>query len=346
MVDLGSGLAERGHTVTLVACPGSAVSERATEAGLTVEPVQIRGLLDPRSLIGLRRAVSQRRPDLVLANMEKPVRMLSLVGGLRGRPVVRRLGMSTSFPDAWRFRHVYRTIVDVLVVNARGTQEVLARDNPWIPSEKVLIIPSAVDIEALDAIDRADARRRLRDLAGVSDDRPVVVAVGRLARQKRPDVLIGALTLLGESVQAVWIGEGPWRAEIEVEVARTGARLHLAGFRADAAELMAGADALVQPSQSEGMPHAVLEAMALGVPVVGSRVSGIIELLDGGRGRMVEVGEPAELAAAVDSVFTQPEETARMAEAARARVEADHARPVMLDRYETLFRSLLERSRP
>jgi glycosyltransferase involved in cell wall biosynthesis len=343
LVALGRGLVERGHEVLLVAPPGSAVAAGGEEAGLAVIPVALRGELDPRTLLRLNGILRRRRPQVALANMDKAVRMLALArGGLR-LPIVRRLGMSSPFPDAWRFRHTYRKVVARLVVNATGTAEVLARENPWLPSGRVVVIPGAIDLAALDAVDRPAARRELRTLTGTDGEGPVVAAVGRLVHQKRPEVLVRALAVLGAAAPgAVWIGEGDKRGEIAALAASLGVTLHLAGFRADAPRLLAGADLLVQASEAEGMPHAVLEAMALRVPVVATRISGVVELLEEGRGLMVPVGDPAALAGAVREVLGDPEGARVRAGRARERVEGEHTREVMLERYERLFEDVVE----
>jgi glycosyltransferase involved in cell wall biosynthesis len=345
LVALGRGLVERGHEVFLVAPPGSAVAAGGEEAGLAVIPVALRGELDPRTLLRLNGILRRRRPQAALANMDKAVRMLALARGRLRLPIVRRLGMSTPFPDAWRFRHTYRKVAARLVVNARGTAEVLARENPWLPSGRVVVIPGAIDLAALDRVDRSVARRELRALAGGEHEGSgaVVAAVGRLVHQKRPEVLVRALAALGAAAPAaIWIGEGDKRGEIAALAASLGVKLHLAGFRADAPRLLAGADLLVQASEAEGMPHAVLEAMALRVPVVATRISGVVELLEEGRGLMVPVGDPAALAGAVRETLGDPEGARVRAERARALVEGEHTREIMLERYERLFEDVVE----
>ncbi len=343
LVALGRGLSERGHEVVLAARPGSAVAEGAAAQGLTVAPVALRGELDPRTLLRLRGLLRSFRPQAALANMDKAVRMLALARPGLTVPIVRRLGMSTPFPDAWRFRHTYRRVVARLVVNARGTAEVLARENPWIPPERIEVIPSAVDLETLDGLDRTAARNRLRELVGAAGEEPVIAAVGRLVHQKRPEVFVRALAALGETAPAaVWVGEGDRREQIAGLARELGVRLHLTGFREEAPALLAGADLLVQASEAEGMPHAVLEAMALGIPVVATRISGVVELLEGDRGLMVPVGEAEALAAAMRAALEDETATRDRVERARARVETEHTRTVMLDRYEQLFTGLVE----
>lgn len=344
LANLGQGLLERDHDVLLVANPGSAVAQRGRKIGLEVEEVSLRGELDPRTLLAVRRLARKWNPGVVLANMDKAIRILALAGVTRKVPVVRRLGMSTPFPDAWRFRYTYRRLVDRLVVNARGTAEVLAELNPWIPSDKVVVIPGAVDIDVLDGIDRSRARSELKMLLGTEEERPIVVAIGRLVRQKRPDVLVEALRILGGAApHALWLGEGDLMAEIAEQAERVGVRLTLTGFRDDATNLLAGADLFVQPSRAEGMPHSVLESMALGVPVIGTSTSGILELLEGGRGFLIPVGDPQALAGAIADALEKREETARRVAAARELVEQEHDYPQMIERYEALFSEVMGR---
>ena len=179
-------------------------------------------------------------------------------------------------------------------------------------AEQTMVIPNAVDTGAVPA-----ARR--------DRDRPILVTVGRLKAPKDYLTLVRSLALLRPgSADALIVGEGPDRSELEAEIRQLGIgeRVHLLGERRDVPELLADADVFVLSSASEGMPVSVLEAMAAGLPVVGSRVGGVPELVvDGETGLLVEPGDPDELAAAIGRLLADRELRRRLGDAGRERAQ-------------------------
>ncbi|MBK7947565.1 MAG: glycosyltransferase [Deltaproteobacteria bacterium] len=119
-----------------------------------------------------------------------------------------------------------------------------------------------------------------------------------------------------------------------------GSRVHLLGLRNDVDRLLEAADVFVQPSRSEGLPLAVLEAMAAGLPVVATRVGGMGEaVVDGETGMLVGAERPDELARALRSLLEDDALRRRMGIEARARAEAEFSVETMARRYVELFRS-------
>jgi len=132
---------------------------------------------------------------------------------------------------------------------------------------------------------------------GVPDDVPLVLAVGRLAIQKRFDLLVEAAAGLAHA-QVRIVGEGPIEADLRrlIEDRGLGDRVVLCGRRADVPSLLAGADVLAMPSDFEGLPLVALEAMSVGTPVVGTRVCGVADaVVDGLTGRLVPPGDARAL---------------------------------------------------
>jgi glycosyltransferase involved in cell wall biosynthesis len=153
--------------------------------------------------------------------------------------------------------------------------------------------------------------------------------VGRLRIRKGVEVLLAALPALRRRFPAVRLlvaGDGEHRAALEGRAVELGLGSAVAFLgRADASRvrsLLVGARALVVPSTYEGMPLVVLEAMAAGVPVVASRVSGIPEVVEEGEtGWLVPAEDPAALAEALAAVLADPAEAARRGAAGRRRVD-------------------------
>jgi glycosyltransferase involved in cell wall biosynthesis len=205
----------------------------------------------------------------------------------------------------------------VLTVNPRDMAGVRARLRPgarqaWLPPF-LEVRPFAVT-------------RRPRN------DVPLLLAVGMMrARDKLESyrVLAKALHLLGErSWRALLVGDGPARAEIAALMAPFGQRVEFAGTVSPEAlpALYASADLYVWPAINEAYGMAFLEAQAAGLPVVAGRTGGVPAVVaDGTTGRLTAVGDAAAFAAALADLLDHPEERARLAGNAAARVAAHHS---------------------
>src|SRR5262249_38663320 len=153
------------------------------------------------------------------------------------------------------------------------------------------IVPSGVPTAQLRA--QVPARHVARARLGLPADAFVVAGVGRLVPIKGFDLLVDALPLIRArvpSVHALLIGDGEERARLEARAAAldVGARLRITGAVSDVAGVLAAADVLAAPSRNEGMGRVLVEAMAIGLPVIGTTVGGIPDvIIDGECGCLV-----------------------------------------------------------
>jgi glycosyltransferase involved in cell wall biosynthesis len=164
---------------------------------------------------------------------------------------------------------------------------------------------------------------------------------GRLAAQKAVDVLIDAIALVPDARLDI-VGEGPERAALERRAADVApAQIRFVGYldRAGVARAMAAARAVVLPSRwYENQPMVILEAMALGLPVIGTDLGGIPEQLGNGEtGLLVGPDDPQALAAAMQQLLTDPAAARTMGDAARQRAIAVHAPGVHLPELEDIY---------
>jgi glycosyltransferase involved in cell wall biosynthesis len=154
---------------------------------------------------------------------------------------------------------------------------------------------------------------------------PVVATLGTICRRKGSDVFVDAAALLrseGPAARFVLAGPpatGPEAAWAQVLIARATAQDIACPGRVDAAALLSAVDVLVVPSREDPFPLVVLEAMAAGLPVVGSAVDGIPEQLGGGAGALVAPGSPRALATAIAALLASPDERRRLGAVARER---------------------------
>ena len=212
-----------------------------------------------------------------------------------------------------RFEQIGSHLVDVYDANSRGAVELLARAK--VPEAKLLYIPNGIDVDFW--------RPR-----GERKGEPCIVCVARFVPLKRHQDLLQACGLLlarGANFTAAFIGDGPTRLDM-VELARRLGLLDRVRFlgvvgREDVREELARATVFCLPSAWEGMPGSVMEAMASGLPVVGTAVNGTADLVDDGRtGYLVPPRRPDLLADALLRVLTSPDHGARLGQVGQEHV--------------------------
>jgi len=196
------------------------------------------------------------------------------------------------------------------------------------PPDRIRAIapPIGVDIPATSEL----ARRHARQLLGLPDNARVVGTTARLDAQKAPlDMVTAFVALERPDVHMVWIGDGELRTKTERLIERKGLRdrFHLLGSRTDVANLLPAFDVFALSSLYEGLPCALAESMACGIPVVATAVNSVPEIVLAGKtGLLARAGDPASLARALAYMLDHPIEAARMSEAARAYI-GDRFRP-------------------
>jgi glycosyltransferase involved in cell wall biosynthesis len=204
------------------------------------------------------------------------------------------------------------------------------------------VIRHGIDVPAVavQRVDRMQVRREL-DVDGML----VVGTVANLRATKGwPDLLVAARHVLDEVGNAcfVAVGQGPMEHEIEAlhRSLRLGDRFRLMGYRTDAVRLMAGCDLFCLASHHEGLPVAVMEAMALGLPIVATDVGGVGELVvDQIHGRLVPPHQSDALANALIELLTDEDRRAKAAEAVLAKATA-LSNEVAVRRIEAIYETL------
>ena len=230
-----------------------------------------------------------------------------------------------------------------VVLNRESIAELQALGLGPVP---VSLLPNGVDRRRFRPAEPAE-RAILRARLGLPADEPIALFVGRLERRKGLDILLSAWGDLVRGSGApllLVVGPGetaPWAREAQEH--GVAARVTFLGGRADVADLYRAADLLVFPSRAEGCPNSVLEAMASGLPVVATDVSGNREAVgaDGKAGWLVPAQNPAALAEAVATMVASPVLRREVAAAARVRIleQFDIAR--VGAQYLSLYQELL-----
>lgn len=333
-----SGLAERGHRVTLY-CNDPRVATPAAALGVPAVLEPLGGDIAVHHALRFARALRRDRPDALIVGTFKKLWLAALAARLARVPrVVARIGLETDTPRNAKYRLVLVRWVDDIVLTASAARQAYVSALPGFDPARLRVVYGAVRARP-PALDRAAARRAL----GVPEDVALIGAVARLARQKRFDRLLRVLALLPPTVQCVLAGDGEERRDLEA-LAQTlglGGRVRFLGRRDDVGDILAALDLFVLTSDREGLSNAMLEALAAGVPVVSTPVSGARDALDAPPGAIapgvIVSFDEREIAAAVSHLLADRERLRAMGRAAtaRARERFDYQR--MLEAWEELL---------
>ncbi len=326
---VGSSLSER---VDLAFVQTSTHERDLSQAG-SASYSNIRAAL--KDIVRFFQALRAHRPQLCHLNTAYGVSfakhgLCAAIARLAGSRVLLHLHCSlpalyTGQPGWWRwfFRQVLRMTSGVIALSSEWEQ--LAQ---ILPGKPIYILKNAIDLEPYQAI----ARERV---VGSSERRPLrVLYLGYIWKAKGSYDLVqaaGMLASLREQVVIDLVGSEMRPPELEQlthliqDIGLTGmVNLHPPAFGKDKLDFFRGADIFVYPSYSEGMPMAVIEAMASGLPIVASTAGGLPDLVqDGVNGLLVEPGQPDQLAAALHSLAGDPTLRRSLGEQS-ARLAAEH----------------------
>ena len=344
---LAVGLDRTRYEVRILsATRGGSLAEVIAQSGIPVEDLGVRSKGDLGCAFRLWRYLRRTRPTILHAFNFHAGLLARVVGKAAARvPVVIYSEASTELAkrparirtDAWTARWA-----DAVYVNAAAIGRVLAR-REGIPVTQIWTVPTGVDVARFAP---RPVDENLRSRLGLEQAYRAVVNVGRLAAYKGQEFLIRAMpeVLRAEPrARLVLVGDGPRRTEFEGLAATLGVagRVILAGEHYDVAPILAGADLFVLPSTEEGLPHALLEAMAMGVPSVATAVGGVPELVEG-CGVLVPPGDPGALARAILDLLGNRDRALGWARAGRDRVCRSYSLDRMVEATDAMYRALLQ----
>ncbi len=331
LVHLALGL--RGSAYEpVVACLSEVAEPHAStlrSGGVPVEIFSRRRHRDPGRVVALARFLRDRRAEmvhsfLVGANVyayaaSRLARVRRLV--VSSRTTMRIPSTPAFMLHSWIFRNA-----SAVVANAFAVRDFTA-SYYGVPASRIRVVPNGVDLSAYNGAP-AGAQAVRRDL-GVAADAVLIGTLGRISPEKNLELFVetaAALAREAPGLRFAVIGDGPHRRAVEESVrgAALADRLVLTGARSDVPQVLAALDIFVMTSDTEGLPNAVMEAMAAGLPVVATRVGGTPELVvEGETGRLVPPGRSAPLLEALRDLVADRAMRRRMGEAGRARIAAE-----------------------
>ncbi|HEY7509969.1 MAG TPA: glycosyltransferase [Vicinamibacteria bacterium] len=304
----------------------------------------------PREIGALAGAIRRFRPhlvnthlfrsSLVAAPLARALGVRRVVETYHGREGWRRSRLSRSF---WADRVVGRA-VDLFVAVSRAAADFLV-ESKRVPARKVVVVPNGRD---LDLFRPGDGGAALRAQLGIAASTPVVGVVARLEPQKGHAYALEAFAEVRRARPAARMllaGDGSLRAALESHAAALGLRdaVVFLGHRTDLPPVIDAMDLVLLPSLYEGMPLSVIEASAMGKPVVATAIDGTPEVLeDGQTGLLVPPGDAPALARAALRLLDDPEQTRRMGEAGRRRALARFDVRAQVQATTRVFEAVLE----
>ena len=341
------GMQQRGHRVTLIAPPEAPIAAAGVKMGLAVVPLPI-GRKRLPGFVALRGWLAANRAAVDILNTHSSTD--SWLGALacatlpRAPPIVRTRHVSTTVHNRPGTRWLYVRAIAHVVTTGEALRRQLARDN-GIPLEHMTSVPTGIDLTRFVPGDAAAARARL----GLPP-RPALGIVATLRDWKGHEYLFEAIArdrAAWRDWQVLVVGDGPYRDRLDRRLAALGLAdaIRFAGQQDDVVPWLQALDLFALPSfGEEGVPQAIMQAMACAIPVVSTPVGAIGEAVDdGATGVLVAPRSADALAAALSRLRDDPALRARFGAAARARAERDFGLDRMLDRMEAVFRGVLRR---
>ncbi len=297
------------------------VGDLAAE-GVEIHPLGVRRLADPRWILRLRRLLRRGDYDVVHAHSPQVAAVARLL--LRTMRKSRRPAFVSTEHNRWPShrrltRHLNRMTFrwndEVVAVSDEVRDSIDARDR-----DRVRVLTHGIDLERVRAF--LPERDAVRQELGIAPEELLALTIANIRATKNYPGLLETARLVADRdlpIRFAAAGQGPLEREIRTLHAQLGLgmRMQLLGFRSDAARLLAGADLLLFASQHEGLPLAMMEAFAIGVPVIAPAVGGLrTAIVDQVNGLLVAPGDTAALADAV-AQLVDPELRTRLAEGAR-----------------------------
>jgi glycosyltransferase involved in cell wall biosynthesis len=336
----------RFHPIICSVKPPGEMADRVREKGVEFFSLELRkeGLLTGAArslkLTGeLAGEIRGRKVDLVHSFL--------FLANMIGRFAARRTGRphisSTRTEEREKGYHhlaerLTRGLVDLYITPSRQVAD-FAVSRAGLPPEKMVVVPNAVEAPV-------SLPPTLRPRLGLDEKTPLIGFVGRLHRQKGPDLLLRAFDRLPGDSQAhlVVIGDGPEKLNLQEEARRLKRteRIHFTGWIPGASALLGELDLLVLPSRTEGTPNIALEAMASRVPVLAAAVGGVTEILEDGKtGFLFPPGDTRSLFQTMGDIIEGRYDLEGIAGEAESKVVKEHRPEVMIERYQSIYEELL-----
>jgi glycosyltransferase involved in cell wall biosynthesis len=348
-----------GPTQRLETDEGETFAADVEATGVRLNPIEMARAVSPlhdlRALLQLWRLIRRRRYDVIHGHSSKGGFLARVAGWLTGTPSIytaNALYFLRLPPGARRMLYtglerLAGHVTTRFVAVSESEAEVAIRER-LVARRKVVVIPNGVEAEAFNR--PAHARAHIRAELQIPLDAVVIGTAARLTAQKDPECLVRAVReVVGRTrreVFLVWAGDGELGADVRRVVAECGLehRCRFLGTRRDVRAVMCAFDVVALTSRYEGLPYVLLEAMALGLPVVATDVVGSRDVVEHEvNGYLVPPESPAAVADALLALVNSDTRRAELGERGRRMAAERYTLESMTRRLEALYTELAER---
>ena len=351
LVNLATKLKCRGWDVRVVSMlPPQAFVEELKNADIPLATLNMRrGVADPRAVFRLLKILREWKPQILTSFMFHANLLGRIAGRLAGVPIVVSSIRNENFGGSRRDRVLRMTdwMGEISTTNSNLAADKLVKRGV-VPRERIRVIPNGLVLDKFTV--KNSNRMEFRQQLGITERDFLWLAVGRLEEQKDYSNLLQAFKIIiqdGREAQLRVAGQGPLLENLQRQSINLGIydRVVFLGLRRDIPSLLDAADGFVLSSAWEGLPNAVMEAMAAAKPVVATCVGGVPELVqEGVNGYIVPPGDSEALTTAMEKMMALPKEKRlEMGEAGRAYIEANYSLEHVVDQWEALYMELLQR---
>lgn len=316
------------------------------------EDIHVYGLLDSKarktlSTLRLLRKISRAiRPDVIQTWLEYSTFLTAVVlKTYKFRPLF-FASHRGSIDELYDYEVCFGSLKKKLLIWAYRQAQTVTTNSKYLVRQlrsygvrNIEVIYNGIDLEKLNRLESREALRRKLDFKA---DIFYLVFAGALVARKGIEYLIEAVKGINSSkISLLILGNGTLKNKIETSV-RGNEKFRLLGFRPDAVEYIKAADLLILPSIYEGLPNVILEAMAVGTPVIAANVYGIPELIEDGINGLLVPSEDAErLKISIERIRNNSAMAANFAEISYDRVKS-FALDRMVTEYEKLYMKYLQ----
>jgi glycosyltransferase involved in cell wall biosynthesis len=335
------GVIRAGHEVLLAAPAEARIAQEAPRFGVPVRALPI-GRKRPGGVVALRSLLGDF--DVVNTHSSTDTWLVALAcATLSGAPpLVRTRHISAPMPRNAATRWLYTRATDRIVTTGERLRTQVI-DETGVDAARVVSIPTGIDLERFRPGDQAAARSAL----GLPGDGPIVGIVATLRSWKGHRFLLDALAAMArKDVRLVVVGDGPQRAALEQRAAQPDlvGRVTFAGNRDDVERWMQAFDLFCLPSYAnEGVPQALMQAMACGLAVLSTPVGSIDEIVtDGTSGVLVPPSDARALQAAIERLLGDEAARRELGRQAQATARERFGESLMVERMLAVFREARE----
>ncbi len=342
VVQVGRLMKKRGHHAIISSRPGSVVEQRAIENGLDIYPFDLHADVAFWKIPKLVRFLKKEKIDVFIGVQTRDVKIGCLAAKIAGVPLILARSGLDIIKKKFYHKLAYTKYIDGIITNTFALKDIYMRYGYF---KDDFIHPIHDGFEFIGDVDDID----LKAMFNLPQSSKVMVAVGRVARQKGFDILIQAAKKAkdnGDDWRFIVVGEGPLEDELKkmAKKLQVDDYIQFIGFRKDVLPIMKAADLFVLSSRYESMTNVLREAMSVETACVTTDVMGVRgELIEHEKhGYIVEPENPQALYDGIKYVLSNPELQTAMIKNGFARIKSSFSVEKMIDQIEQLFKEKLQ----